>query len=220
MDVDLLPKIKGASPETIIRAQKQAQSLVNNEIIKISDTNIPTASTKIYFDIEGDPLLGVEYLFGFLICEPNVEPVFKYFIAETPDDECIMWCEFLSWISALDFKNVKVYHYSSYEKSALTKLSKKYGDNNNLTEFTDNLVDIFTYSVESYIFPVYFYSIKDIAKYLNFKWQHEKAGCAQSIFWYEQWLESGDRKILQDIIDYNEDDVRATQFLHQLILTK
>lgn len=213
-DIDSLPKIKGASYEIILRAQKQAQSLINNEIIKISNANIPTTSTKIYFDIEGDPLLGIEYLFGLLICRPDSQPEFKYFLAGTPEDEMKMWHDFLSWVNSEDFDDVKIYHYHSYEKTALSRLSKKYGTNNNLSKFADNLVDLFKYSVESYIFPVFFYSIKDIAKYLDFKWQHEKAGGAQSIFWYEKWLESGDRNILQDIINYNEDDVRATQFLH------
>lgn len=66
------------------------------------------------------------------------------------------------------------------------------------------------------IFPLYFYSIKDIAKssFVNFKWRHAKAGGGQSIFWYEQWLETKDRQTLQDIIDYNEDDVRAAEHLH------
>ena len=34
-----------------------------------------------------------------------------------------------------------------------------------------------------------------------------------SIDYYENWCESGDRKILEEIIIYNEDDVRATAFL-------
>jgi uncharacterized protein len=62
--------------------------------------------------------------------------------------------------------------------------------------------------------------IKDIAKHLDFKWQHQKAGGAQSIFWYEKWLETNDRSVLQDIINYNEDDVKATEFLHTWLLNK
>ena len=66
------------------------------------------------------------------------------------------------------------------------------------------------------IFPLHFYSIKDIAKseFLGFKWRHEEAGGSQSIFWYEEWLEIGNSEILDDIINYNEDDVRATEHLH------
>lgn len=60
------------------------------------------------------------------------------------------------------------------------------------------------------------YSIKNIAKseFLRFKWRHEKAEGSQSIFWYEEWLEIGNPKILDDIINYNENDVRATEHLY------
>ncbi len=108
-----------------------------------------------------------------------------------------------------------MYHYHNYERVSLDRLSKKYGKTALLDEFKNNLIDISKIIEESLIFPIYFYSIKDIAKYLNFKWQHAMAGGAQSIFWYEKWLETGDRDILQDIINYNKDDVNATEFLHQ-----
>ena len=69
---------------------------------------------------------------------------------------------------------------------------------------------------KSVIFPLHFYSIKEIAKSesLSFKWRHEKAGGSQSIFWYEEWLETKNQEILDDIINYNEDDVRATEHLY------
>ncbi len=213
-NVDILPKIKGASIDTLKRLHQQARSLVNGEIISINKLDIPDAKTKIYFDIEGNPLLGVEYLFGFWVVREGLQPIFKYFLAETPDEEEKMWKDFLSWIKTENFIDYKVYHFHHYEKIQLNKLSNKYGSCDQLTVFVDNLVDLSRKLTDSYIFPVYFYSIKDIAKYLNFKWQHEKAGGAQSIFWYEQWLETGNKDILQDIINYNEDDVRATEFLH------
>ncbi len=33
-------------------------------------------------------------------------------------------------------------------------------------------------------------------------------------FWYEEWLEIGNREVLDDIINYNEDDVRASEHLY------
>lgn len=217
-DVDSLPKIKGASIDTLRRLQKQAKSLVNDEIIPISKPNVPDAQTKIYFDVEYDPLLGVDYLFGLLIAKPDSKAIFKYFIAEAPDKENEMWIEFIDWIKNANLSDVKVYHYSDAEKTRLKKLSEKYGGCDELGLFISNLVDLRKITTGSFVFPVYFYSIKDIAKYLDFKWQHEKAGGAQSIFWYEEWLDKKDRKILQDIINYNEDDVNATQFLHRWLI--
>jgi len=36
----------------------------------------------------------------------------------------------------------------------------------------------------------------------------------QCIYWYDQWLETGDRTFLGDVIQrYNEDDCRATRHI-------
>ncbi len=73
---------------------------------------------------------------------------------------------------------------------------------------------------DDFVFPIYFYGLKQICKFLGFSWRSTKAGGAQSIFWYEEWLATGNREILNTIIDYNEDDVRATKFLKDWILTR
>ena len=231
-DIDALPKIPGASIETLYQAKIQAQSLVEKKPIFIGAPEpIQESELKLYFDIEGDPWLGVEYLFGFWVVgdaegkyarlghvawsQEDHGKYFLYFLAETPEFESIMWADFLAWLTHLP-SEYKVYHYAHYEKTALKKLAEKHQNSDELHRFQDQLIDLKKSVDKSVVFPLYFYSIKDIAKssFVNFKWRHAKAGGGQSIFWYEQWLETKDRKTLQDIIDYNEDDVRATEHLH------
>ncbi|MEA1909989.1 MAG: TM0106 family RecB-like putative nuclease [Patescibacteria group bacterium] len=189
----------------------QAQALVKKDLIWLQKPNFDEGNNPIYFDIEGDPLLGIDYLFGFWI--GNTQE-FKYFLASRPEDEEKMWKEFLAWLPTLP-KDYLMYHYAPYEKIHVEMLEKKYGGSKDLDLFKSKLVDLFDVIKKSVIFPLYFYSIKDLAKsrFVNYKWRHQKAGGAQSIFWYEKWLETGDRKVLQDIIDYNEDDVIATEHL-------
>lgn len=221
MDHTKLPKIAYASPETLDRACQQAQALVKKELRWLMRPDIPDAPVRIYFDIEGDPLLNIEYLFGFWIAgDGDKEPYFHYFVAEKPDDDRTMWERFIAWLETLQFPLYKVYHYHIYERVRCTKLAEKYGGSAKLDEFMSHFVDLAKIVQDSVIFPLYFYSIKDIAKspFVNFKWRHAKAGGAQSIFWYEKWLETGDRSILQDIIDYNEDDVIATEYLHKWLI--
>ena len=233
------------SADTWKRIVLQAQSLQKNDLIWLGEPHIPTTPYPIYFDIEGDPLLGVDYLFGFWLgntpSSPNpssgsprgeagrrgitqAPPLprggkggdgqFKYFLAKQPEDEKQMWQEFLTWLPTLP-EEYLVYHYAPYEKIHLDLLEKKYGGSPELNKFRSKLIDLFEVVKNSVIFPLYFYSIKDLAKsrFVNYKWRHQKAGRAQSIFWYEKWLETGDEKVLQDILDYNEDDVIATEHL-------
>ncbi|MDP2695802.1 MAG: TM0106 family RecB-like putative nuclease [bacterium] len=233
-NIDDLPKIPYASPERLKKAKLQAQSLTDKKIRWLKDVDMPTSPLKIYFDIEGDPLLQIEYLFGFwvsgdpdkkyaqggsVVFDDEKGKYFIYFLAEKPEDEKDMWQQFLDWLKILP-KDYIVYHYAGYEKSKTNLLAKKYETSSNFEEFHARLFDLMKAVQSTVIFPIYFYSIKDIAKFLKFKWRHEKAGGGQSIFWYETWLEAGDKTILQDIINYNEDDVRATEFLHQWLTDK
>lgn len=224
VDIYNLPKISYASPETLKKKQLQAKALLNKEIIWTNQPEVPEAPVKIYFDIEGDPLLGVEYLFGFWVVgdksfdSAQDKPYYKYFLAEQPEDEGKMWQEFLLWVKSLP-QNYLVYHYHNYEKTKLKMLGERYSRIPELAEFEERLVDLERVVQDSVVMPLYFYSIKDIAKYLGFKWSSAKAGGAQSIFWYEEWLEKQDRRILEDIVQYNMDDVKATEVLHKWLST-
>lgn len=232
LDIDSLPKIPGASKDALQRAKMQAQALVEKRPIFIGRCNpIPQTGLSLYFDIEGDPWLGAEYLFGFwVVGDPDGEfakigkgsfskqdpgKYFLYFLAESPDREKTMWADFMEWLKILP-DAYAAYHYANYEQAAIAKLSSEYGASKELARFQSNLIDLKKNVDNSIVFPLYSYSIKDIAKspFVDFKWRHAKAGGGQSIFWYESWLETGDRGILQDIIDYNEDDVRAAEHLH------
>ncbi len=166
IDINKLPKIKGASIETLQRTQQQAQSLFNNEVISLEKPPVPEGKTKVYFDIEGDPLLNVQYLFGLWMVENNKEPNFKYFLAKSPKDEKKMWQKFLDWLEDMRLDNYKVYHYHHYELTQLKKLKTIYGSSEKLEDFIQNLVDLLPIIKESAIFPLYSYSLKDIAKYL------------------------------------------------------
>ncbi len=230
MDVDSLPKIPFASEETLERVKIQAQSLEEKKLKWLADPRLPQSDLKIFFDIEGDPLLQSQYLFGFWISGDsdfkyakignikkyeNEGKYFLYFLAEEPDDEETLCKQFLEWLDILPDEYI-VFHYANYEKTWITKLAEKYGGSEKFSHFHSKLFDLEDARKDSVIFPLYFYSIKDIAKsrFINFKWRHEKAGGAQSIFWYEKWLEEKDPEVLKDIINYNEDDVRATEFFY------
>jgi uncharacterized protein len=235
MEISLLPKVPFAPLKVLERIKIQAHSLITNEVVWLSKPDIPNAPIKIYFDIEGDPLTQVEYLFGFWVVGdpegkyaqcPNCRmfkeegKYFIYFIAESPEDEQRLWNEFLQWVKCLPHDQYYVYHYADYERSRTLSMAARYSSSEEFIYFCSRLVDLMKTRERCVIFPLYFYSIKDIAKskFVNFKWRHAKEGGAQSISWYKEWLESNDRNILNTIIDYNEDDVRATEFFHKWLL--
>lgn len=236
MDLARLPRIPYLSETALERVQLQAQSLQSGALRWLTRPHIPTAPIQIYFDIEGDPLLQVQYLFGFWIVGDTHKRLAKfgqiresdesssyylYFMAERPEDEPVMWQQFVYWVKNLPASNeYLVYHFADYERSRTLGMGETYGQRQAIEGFVERFIDLSAVVQQSVIMPLYFYSIKDIAKsrFLQYKWRHPKAGGAQSIFWYEKWLETHDAQVLQDIINYNEDDVIATEYLRNWLI--
>ena len=61
--------------------------------------------------------------------------------------------------------------------------------------------------------PVYSYSIKKVAPVFGFNWRADDAGGLNSESWYGDWLKTGDDKIKNKILEYNEDDVVAMEVI-------
>ena len=57
--------------------------------------------------------------------------------------------------------------------------------------------------------PLYSYSLKEIAQYLGFNWRDKTPSGALSIQWFNEWCQSKNEKILKRILDYNQDDCSA-----------
>ncbi len=77
---------------------------------------LPQASTRIYFDIEGDPERHVGYLLGMIIESNGVEEHHSFW-ADSPAEECRVFQQFLDVVEPLD--DFRIYAYGSYEAAFL-----------------------------------------------------------------------------------------------------
>ena len=142
------------------------------------------------------------------------EPEYKYFLAKDKGDEKRMWEEFCKFIEGLE--DFVIYHYAFYERQVFDRLVLRYGAPTTLVnKFRENTIDLHLKVVESVILPLYFYSLKDVAKYFGYKWNAPDAGGAESVVWFSEWLNKGNNDILKKILKYNEDDVRATLLIKE-----
>lgn len=207
LDIDALEgRIPGLTRNALEAVRRQAESLVAGSVIIREPFLDPTMGLEIHFDIESYPPVDRDYLFGFW-----VENKYKAFVADKPEDEEKMWKEFLSWLHTLP-ERYTVYHYANYEIARLSVLSRRYGDEDNidLERFRNSMVDLKEVVRKHAVFPLHFYSLKAIAKFLGFAWEGDVKGGGESVLAYERWLESGSRSILDGIIQYNREDVQAT----------
>jgi uncharacterized protein len=176
---------------------------------------LPVSDRELHFDIEVDPLRDHVYLHGFVVRDSSLsEPKFVSFLAEHPIPES----ERQAFADSIRFfresANAKVYVYSAYERTRYRVLQQRYPDVVTAEEIEalfdpSRTVDLYGIVRSSVEFPTWDKSIKTLAKYLGFKWRDPNPSGAASIEWYDRFVQTEDRELLQRILDYNEDDCRA-----------
>lgn len=182
---------------------------------------LPVTEAEIFFDIEADPMRDLVYLHGFVERQgrdPATE-TFTYFYADgiELEHEKTAFAGAMEWIR--DHPEATLYYYSKYERTEYRKLQQRYPD----VCSADEIEGLFTSprSIDLYYdvvlkateWPTYNHSIKTLAKHLGFAWRDTDPSGAASIEWFHRWVESGDPAIKQRILEYNEDDCRATGVL-------
>lgn len=191
--------------------KRQAQALKTKSVIVRESVLLPSEGLEIHFDIESDPPNDVDYLYGFLVRRATGDE-YVSFVAERLEDEESMWRKFLAWLETLP-SEYTVYHFASYELTRLAVLEGRYGGSTWLDFFRSSMIDLKEVTTHAVTFPLYFYGLKYVAPFLGFSWRSVVKGGGQSVDVFETYLATRDRALLDSIILYNEDDVRATAHL-------
>jgi predicted RecB family nuclease len=112
------------------------------------------------------------------------------------------------------YPTAPIFHFCPYEVQTVGKLAKQYGTpSDRIQPLLPRFVDLHELVTLVATLPVESYALKHIARWLGFEWRDASANGAQSIYWYAQWLQTGDRSFLEAIQTYNEDDCRATYLI-------
>jgi predicted RecB family nuclease len=176
----------------------------------------------VYFDMEGNTLAagGLEYLFGATIVK-NGKLDFIDWWAHDSQQEKRAFEDFIDWAYARWRKDpqMHIYHYASYEKTALRRLMGKYGTRERQVDDllrNEVLVDLYTIVRKSLRVGTPNYSIKSIEHLYRPPRQGDVATALDSIVYYQRWLDQKDgddwktSKILNDIRLYNQEDCDST----------
>ncbi|MEG4807946.1 TM0106 family RecB-like putative nuclease [Microcoleus sp. F8-D3] len=205
-----------AVEEVKIRENKPATSSIPAPILRkkpipySQSVFLPIAPIELYFDIEAEPDLNLDYLHGVLVVDRcNNTEKFHGFLAESAAEEGAIWQQFLELMWA--YPIAPIFHFCDYEVKTFKRLAKLYNTPAYLWKpVLKRFVDIHKQVTQKAIMPVESYALKPIARWLGFDWRDAKANGAQCVCWYDDWLRTGDRSLLEAIVRYNEDDCRAT----------
>lgn len=204
--------------KTLEKMKLYAQAWVDGEPVVLQKPRLPKSDVEIYIDFEGTDEVPAEegttkvtYLIGLLVKDRD-HVFFRPFVAESLADEGVMLEEFLAFMQ--DYRGVPLYHYGHYEKTHMKLLGEKYKVG--VSWVLDSMIDVLSVLKKSVALPTLGMSLKKVADYLGFSWRG-MADAQESIVLYFRFLETKERELLKRIIDYNEDDVRATKVVKEFL---
>ena len=176
----------------------------------------------LFFDIEGDPFWapdrGLEYLWGVTDSERR----FHAFWAHDEEEEKQALQDFVAFVRerlAAD-PGMHVYHYASYETARLKSLMGRYGICED--EIDDLLrreifVDLYKVVRQALRTSHPNLSLKSVEKFYTERTVELQSG-GDSILMYEEWRDSREQGLLDEIRDYNEEDCASTLDLRDWLL--
>lgn len=220
--LELLP---GFGTQVAHRLIRQAQATLQNQALPdcigqeelprplLSEAELPTAPIELYFDIEAAPEQNLVYLHGVLVVDRVAQTeTFHALLAQTQAEEPQVWQDLLQLLWR--YPDAPIFHFCPYEVQTVKRLAEQYGAPSHQVEpLMSRFVDVHERVTRVAILPVESYALKPIARWIGFDWRDPDANGAQSICWYAQWITTGDRRHLDAILRYNEDDCRATYWV-------
>jgi len=207
----------GAKAEGVLR---QADCFLQGRSIMFSPPALPTSPNLVMFDLEGLPphLEGIEkvFLWGFKIYG-EAPSAFQYSCAFPGQyDDQAAWFAFLDRARSVFamYGEIPFVHWAAYERSKLDLYIRRYGDPEGVAaRVVHQLVDLLDVMRRSVCLPLPSRSLKEVEKYVGLQRRLPGKG-DWAVSQYIRATELDDlpaaEAMLNDILQYNEEDLDAT----------
>jgi predicted RecB family nuclease len=209
-----------------LQVQGRLSGVVTHRLIEQEGSNHGLAllpapcAGDLFFDMEGDGLVGdngLEYLFGALEVVDG-EAIYTPFWGHDAAQERQAFERFMDFVMERLHRNpsLHVYHYASYEPSALKRLAGRYATReDHLDRLLRGkvLVDLYAVVRQALQASTESYSLKALEPLYMPQRTDRIRDAGSSVVEYERWRDVRDPQLLQDIADYNRTDCRSTLLL-------
>lgn len=179
----------------------------------------------LFFDLEGDPLTegGLDYLWGVHHVAGG-RPEFRFRWGHDRAAERMAFESTVDWIVAHLAANpgAHVYHYAPYEVTALRRLSTLHASREDAIDTLlreRKLVDLYGVLRQSIRTSEPNLSLKTMEVFFAKKRDSAVTNAGDSIIEYKSWQDSGEPKILDDILEYNKVDCENTEALRDWLVS-
>ncbi len=222
-DPEQLKEIRGIGSKSAERLPLQARCQVSGQAVPVGKPRLSESSIELFYDIEGEPNLDIDYLHGLLVVDPNERSQYSAFLADRPEDEGNAFGRFVGEVAEIlrRHPSAPIYHYHSYERTRVSRLFERYPDQPiTKDDLMDRFIDLHRVLKGAFVLPVEGYGLKPVSKWLGFRYRNPKSSATQSMLWYRLWLDTGNRQYLDDSVLYNEDDCRATKLIKDWMVSE
>jgi predicted RecB family nuclease len=179
----------------------------------------------VFYDIEGDPFYdgGLEYLHGVWLENDGIG-VFQDYWAHDRAEEGEALRQLMAFFAdrLRRFPNAHVYHYAAYEVSALRRLTSSHGIGEALLDQMlreNRFVDLYSVVSGALITSEPAYSLKNLEVFYMEARTGDVKTAGGSVVAYENWRETKELKLLEEIRDYNKIDCISTQKLRDWLVS-
>jgi predicted RecB family nuclease len=193
---------------------QHARCLVTGKESVISPVAFPVVNgAEVYLDVEDTGTVHPRiphfvFLIGAAVRKVGAAPVSHSFVIDSQKDIPTKTSEFLALLDSLG--DYRVYIWSQKEIVEFNKIFEAYGiANRSVDEFNSRCLDLKELFEGKVYFPVYGNSVKDIAKFLGYKWREEGVDAMEGMALTYEYLEKGDQEALKKVQTYNDDDCLA-----------
>lgn len=194
----------------------QALSLRTGTVHIHGNPSLPTAQTRVYFDIETLPDRDFLYLIGALRVQGS-EVICRQFWADEDKEQNSIVEQFLEF--AVQAQNYRLFHFGSYDVDLLIKarpcLSPFYqGLIDKVVDCSTNVLSIVHHHI---YFPTYSNRLKEIGRYVGATWSMPEASGLYSVLWRELWEQRRQAVLKNRLLQYNHEDCQALKSLYDFI---
>ncbi|MXX20592.1 MAG: TM0106 family RecB-like putative nuclease [Cenarchaeum sp. SB0661_bin_35] len=214
--MERLQRIDGIGVKRSSDYTKAARAIKSGKCVrKDHPVDLPERTTEIFVDLEGfsenfDDKF-TDYLIGVIVRRDGVE-VYHPFVAEDGEED-VMLERFLNFVDLQE--DYVIYHWHNYERNHLRSMMDRYQLGRFHILRPSIMIDLYKVAIKAFAFPTYSNSIKDIAKWMGFSWQHADVGATSAMGMYLEYITDpvAGRQGMGKVIDYNRDDCTATRLI-------
>lgn len=196
----------------------KALAIKKAQIHVVGSPSLFIEGTPVFMDVEGMPDRDFYYLFG-LRHETQGTHVEQSFWADGPEKESDIWRECVHALKEID--NPRIVHYGAYESRFLKHMREKWEPTTEDAEFVDRIVDgsvnLLARMYGRIYFPTYSNGLKEIARWLGFKWTWLQASGTAAMLLRRCWELTSDDRLRRELIAYNIEDCRATALVAEAL---